>query len=42
MRGTNYLVFRALGVENGEEELIVSVLTFRELESGENISKRWR
>lgn len=39
---TNYLVFRAFGVENGEEELAVAVLTFGELESSKNLSERWR
>jgi len=39
---TNHLVFRALSIENGQEELTVSVLTFGELESGKDLSKRWR
>ena len=39
---TNHLVFRTFSVENGQEELTVSVLTFGELESGKDLSKRWR
>ena len=38
----NHLVFRAFGVENGQEELTVPILTFRELESGKDLSERWR
>jgi hypothetical protein len=40
--GSNYLVFRALCVEHGEEELAVSVLALGELESGEDLPERWR
>ena len=38
---TNYLIFRAFGTEDGQEELTVSVLTFGEFESGEDLSERW-
>ena len=38
----NHLVFRALGVENGQEELTISFLTFGELEGSKDLSKRWR
>ena len=38
----NYLVFRALGVENGKEELAVSVLALGELEGSKDLSKRGR
>lgn len=37
-----YLVFRALGAENGKEELAVSVLTLGELEGSKDLSKRGR
>ena len=38
---TNHLIFRAFSVENGKEELTVSVLAFRELEGGKDLSERW-
>ena len=39
---TNYLVFRTFGVEDGQEELAVSVLAFGELESSKDLPERWR
>ena len=39
---TNYLVFRTFGVEDGQEELTVSVLAFGELESSEDLPERRR
>lgn len=39
--GVNHLIFRTLSVENSQEELAVSVLTFGELESGKDLSERW-
>ena len=38
---TNYLILRGFSTEDGQEELTVSVLTFGELESGEDLSERW-
>lgn len=37
----NHLIFRAFSVENGKEELTVSVLAFRELEGGKDLPERW-
>jgi len=39
---TNYLVFRTFGVEDGEKELAVTILTFGELEGSQDLSERWR
>ena len=38
----DHLILRTLGIENGEEELTVSVLAFGELESSKDLSERWR
>lgn len=41
-REAKYLVFRAFSVENGQEDLAVSILALGELEGGKDLSERWR
>ena len=41
-REAKYLIFRAFSVENGQEDLAVSILALGELEGGKDLSERWR